>query len=168
VVHVIDEAAMAITAEAVRLSRSSRELATTLRAVLVPTDPEVRARLAFSIGDGATLCLAGGAWKPVRPGIGDDAEVHVTATAVLPLQPEDLSVDMWTAKPGETTVVCTDGFSEPLRDVEFAALISGDWGQEEVPGVMRFLWQAQSRLRSYDDDRTVICIWERSTTSPVG
>lgn len=59
VVHVIDEVAMAITSEAGRISQPSRELATTLRVVLVPTDPEVRARLAFSVGDGATLSLAG-------------------------------------------------------------------------------------------------------------
>jgi serine/threonine protein phosphatase PrpC len=168
VVHVIDEVATAIGTEAARLGKPGRELATTLRAVLVPTDPEVRVRLAFSVGDGATLRLAGNAWKPVRPRSDDDAGVHSTATAVLPLQPQELSVDLWIADPGETTVVCTDGLSEPLRDAQFAELLSGDWSQEEVPGMMRFLWQAQSRSRTYDDDRTVICIWESSSTSPAG
>jgi serine/threonine protein phosphatase PrpC len=168
VVHVIDEVAMAITSEAGRISQPSRELATTLRVVLVPTDPKVRARLAFSVGDGATLSLAGTAWKPVGPGFGDGTGVHDTATAVLPLHPQELAVEIWAADPGETIVLGTDGFSEPLRDEEFAELLAADWGQEEVPGMMRFLWQAQSRLRSYDDDRTVICIWESRTTSQPG
>lgn len=168
VVHVIDEVAGAIEAEAAQLARPSRELAATLRAVLLPTDPEVRVRLAFSVGDGATFRLADSTWKPVRPRSGNDAGVLSTATAVLPLQPQELSVDLWIADPGETTIVCTDGLSEPLRDSQFAELLSDDWGQEEVPGMMRFLWQAQSRSRTYDDDRTVICIWESSTTSPAG
>ena len=166
-VHVVDEIAAAVTAEAARLSRPPRELATTLRAVVVPTDPDVRARLAASVGDGATVRLSGAEWTPVRPAAdGAEAGVHDTATAVLPLQPEALAVDIWTAAPGETTVVCTDGLSEPLRDKEFAGLLAEDWNQDEVPGMMRFLWEAQSRMRTYDDDRTVICIWERSTMSP--
>ena len=169
VVHVVNKVAEAIEAEASRQSVSGRELATTFRAVLVPADPEVRARLAFSVGDGATFRLAETAWTRIQStAADDDVGVQDTSTAVLPLHPEELRVDMWTADPGDTIVVCTDGFSEPLRDTdsEFASTLAEEWSTVEVPGMMRFLWQAESRLRSYDDDRTVICIWDRGTTSP--
>ena len=65
-VHVIDEVTTSIEAEAARLSRAPRELATTLRAVLVPTDRLVRTRVAFSVGDGATLRLHDSAWSSLQ------------------------------------------------------------------------------------------------------
>jgi serine/threonine protein phosphatase PrpC len=165
-VHIADEVAAAIEAEAGRIAGSGEELATTFRAVLVPTDPKVRSRLAFSVGDGATFRLAEGGWTRIRPESTDDnGQVRDNATAVLPLHSAELRVDVWAGDPGDTIVVCTDGFSNLLGEKDFASTLAEDWGIAEVPGMMRFLWQAQSRLRGYDDDRTVICIWER-TTSP--
>jgi serine/threonine protein phosphatase PrpC len=166
VVHVIDEITASIEAEADRLSRPSRELATTLRAVLVPTDPKVRERLAFSVGDGATLRLTNTVWSHVQLKGDDDSRLHDTSTAVLPLHPEELHLDTWTAAVSEIVVICTDGIAEPLRDGQFAELLAEEWSGEQVPGTIRFLWQAQARLRSYDDDRTVVCIWEGDPTSP--
>jgi serine/threonine protein phosphatase PrpC len=166
VVHVIDEATARVETEAARLSRPPRELATTLRAVLVPTDREVRTRLAFSVGDGGTLRLADAAWSPVWPAPGQDSGLHDTSTAVLPLHPEEVRLATWTAAAGEAVIVCTDGFSEPLRDTQFAELLAKEWTGDPRPGTMRFLWQAQARLRSYDDDRTVACIWEAVPMSP--
>jgi serine/threonine protein phosphatase PrpC len=97
------------------------------------------------------------------------AVVHSTATAALPDGASALQAAFWRADPGETAVVCTDGLSEPLKDRGFAALLEQDWAAAQAPGTVRFLWQAQNRLRSYDDDRTVVCIWERGVpSSPAG
>ena len=38
-------------------------------------------------------------------------------------------------------------------------LLAEQWGGA-VPGLADFLRQAQAQVRSYDDDRTVVCLWE--------
>ena len=165
VVHLIDEVTRSIEAEAVRISRPPGELATTIRAVVIPTDSTLRGRLAFSVGDGATLRLSDTTWIGIRQQESTGSVVHDTATAVLPLHPDQLLVDIWSADLGETIVICTDGLSEPLRDRQFAELLAAEWNGATIPGTLRFLWQTQSRLRSYDDDRTVICIWDEPGTT---
>ena len=173
-VHVADGIADRLKDLAAQHGVSPRAVATTLRALLVPIDQGNRLRAAFWIGDGGTFRLRGKGWEPVDPGDGEASllaasqagtAVHSTATAALPDRASALRAAFWHADPGETAVVCTDGLTEPLKDREFAALLEKDWAGAPAPGTVRFLWQAQNRLRSYDDDRTVVCIWERGAAS---
>jgi serine/threonine protein phosphatase PrpC len=64
--------------------------------------------------------------------------------------------------PGEVLLLGTDGVTNPLtqKDPEFARRLADAWGGPEIPSLSDFLWQAQTRAKSYDDDRTVICVWE--------
>ncbi|OLE20730.1 MAG: hypothetical protein AUG49_24140 [Catenulispora sp. 13_1_20CM_3_70_7] len=60
----------------------------------------------------------------------------------------------------------TDGFTGPLGTSEFAALLAEAWGGSAVPDLLRFAWQAQTRARSYDDDRTVAVLWHTRKNVP--
>jgi serine/threonine protein phosphatase PrpC len=177
-VHIADATAERLRGLAAQHGIAPEAVATTLRALLVPIDRGNRLRAAFWVGDGGTFRLRGEGWESVDPGAGTapllaasqaGTVVHSTATAALPDGASALRAAFWCADPGETAVVCTDGLSEPLKDRDFAALLEKDWAAESAPGTVRFLWQAQNRLRSYDDDRTVVCIWERGVASlPAG
>jgi serine/threonine protein phosphatase PrpC len=148
------------------LDAESTSLATTLRVALVPTSGS-RYRASFNVGDGDTYRLVGNTWESSdeTKSISNQAGVHSTAVHTLPGQSEMLRFKMWQAEQGEVLVVCTDGLSNPLRDEEFAGHLAKEWFREP-PGTIRFLWQMQSRLRSYDDDRAVACVWETRPSPP--
>lgn len=38
--------------------------------------------------------------------------------------------------------------------------LAGAWNGDEVPAPADFLWQFQYRVKSYDDDRTAVVLWE--------
>ncbi|MGW7317091.1 protein phosphatase 2C domain-containing protein [Streptomyces sp. NPDC054865] len=139
------------------------DYATTLRVLLVPLDPAVRGRLLLTVGDGGTALLRDGVWQldvvgdAQRPGTG----IIDTATAALP-STRHAEVDLVTTLPGDLLVLSTDGLS---------TLLAGDGGSRDFlgrawgggappPGLADFLWQLQYRVKSYDDDRTAVCLWE--------
>ncbi|MCX5377981.1 PP2C family serine/threonine-protein phosphatase [Streptomyces sp. NBC_00091] len=136
--------------------------ATTLRVVLVPLDPLVRGRVLFTVGDGGTARLRGGVWEHDVVGRADDsgaAGIIDTRTAALP-STRHAEVDLFTALPGDLLVLCTDGLSTPLEgDEEMRRFLGRAWGAD-APGLADFLWQLQYRVKSYDDDRTAVCLWE--------
>ena len=39
-------------------------------------------------------------------------------------------------------------------------LVCDTWGTGMAPEPADFLWQLQFRVKSYDDDRTAVCLWE--------
>ncbi|WP_432055317.1 protein phosphatase 2C domain-containing protein [Streptomyces sp. bgisy022] len=140
--------------------RLGPEHATTLHVLLVPTDSRIRERVLFSVGDGGLFVLRAGQWHQAEPS--DDGTLLDTRTEALPHAYRSVSAMVVSSEPGEVLLLGTDGITGPLtqRDPQFARHLADAWGGSAVPSLSDFLWQAQTRAKSYDDDRTVICVWE--------
>ncbi|MGP3732234.1 protein phosphatase 2C domain-containing protein [Streptomyces sp. GDS52] len=136
--------------------------ATTLHVLLVPTDARIRERVLFSVGDGGLFVLREGRWEQGNPV--NDGSLLDTRTEALPHAYRSVKAKLLRTEPGEVLLLGTDGITNPLtqKDPEFAQHLANAWGRPEVPSLSDFLWQAQTRAKSYDDDRTVICVWEES------
>lgn len=154
------EAAAGLGREAENHKLPPRSYSTTMRALLVPLDPDVHVRGFVSVGDGGLLRLRDGAWAPLDQGTAGGAVID-SATDCLPGPYQHAYARLITdGRPGDVLVLCTDGFSLPLAgEPEMRQRLAEQWGAA-VPGLAEFLWQAQVRARSYDDDRTVVCLWE--------
>ncbi|MGX4688732.1 protein phosphatase 2C domain-containing protein [Streptomyces sp. JNUCC 63] len=141
--------------------RAGQDYATTLHVLLVPTDSRVRERVLCSVGDGGLLVLREGRWEHEDPDDGGD--LLDTRTDALPHAYHGVKAKLLHTTPGEVLLLGTDGITNPLtqKDPAFAQHLAHAWGGPEVPSLPDFLWQAQTRAKSYDDDRTVICVWER-------
>ncbi|MFF9063284.1 protein phosphatase 2C domain-containing protein [Streptomyces sp. NPDC014882] len=140
---------------------ADQDYATTLHVLLVPTDSRVRERVVFSVGDGGLFVLREGLWEQGGPV--DDGSLLDTRTEALPHSYRSVEAKLLRTEPGEVLLLGTDGITNPLtqRDPEFARRLAHAWGRPEAPSLSDFLWQAQTRAKSYDDDRTVICVWEK-------
>ncbi|MGW7455083.1 protein phosphatase 2C domain-containing protein [Streptomyces sp. NPDC054787] len=140
-----------------------RDYASTLHVLLVPTDESVRERLLISVGDGGLCVFRDGAWT--WPGSGaapSPGLVLDTRTEALPGSYDTARTRLFPSAPGDLLLLGTDGMTNPLaREGEFALRLAGYWGRGEVPAPSDFLWQAQLRAKTYDDDRTVVCLWDR-------
>ncbi|MFB7241789.1 protein phosphatase 2C domain-containing protein [Streptomyces populi] len=136
------------------------DYATTLHVLLIPTDPGLRDRVLFSVGDGGLFVLREGHWENGNPNNGEG--LLDTRTEALPHAYGSVKATLLRPVPGEVLLLGTDGITNPLtqKDPEFARHLADAWGGPEVPSLSDFLWQAQTRAKSYDDDRTVICVWE--------
>lgn len=137
--------------------------ATTLRILLVPLDPAVRTRGFMAVGDGGTALLRSGTWHlDVTEEEDPDASGMIdTRTAALPLARTAVTRLLGPAVPGDVLVLSTDGLSTPLSgDQGMRDFLSEAWGTGTVPGPADFLWQSQFRVKSYDDDRSVVVLWE--------
>lgn len=138
-----------------------RDHATTLHVLLVPVQDTVRERLLLSVGDGGLHVCRGGAWtrgdQEAEP-----APLLDPRTAALPGSYDTVETLLFRSSPADVLMVATDGMTGPLhQEREFADRLAGHWGRGKVPAPSDFLWQAQLRAKSYDDDRTVVCLWER-------
>ncbi|MCX4661341.1 protein phosphatase 2C domain-containing protein [Streptomyces uncialis] len=158
----VGSAAEGLTQRVTQRGGRPAEHATTLRGLLVPLDPELRERAWFTVGDGGAALLRDGVWdtdvfgeEQVGSGVID------TGTAALPGSRLARSGIHGPAAPGDVFVLSTDGLSTPLAgDAGMRDFLAAAWGQGEVPGPVDFLWQFQYRVKSYDDDRTAVCLWE--------
>ncbi|WP_053649096.1 protein phosphatase 2C domain-containing protein [Streptomyces sp. XY431] len=164
--RLVAAAAEELAQEAERFGHPPKTWSTTLRALLVPADPEVPTRGFLAVGDGGLLRLREGGWENLDAdgdgGDGDGAGTLIsTRTDCLPEAYELVRTALITdTRPGDVLVLCTDGLALPLvKEPELREFLGGRWGRE-VPGLAEFLWQAQVRVRSYDDDRSVVCLWE--------
>lgn len=139
---------------------ADQDYATTLHVLLIPTDARLRDRVLFSVGDGGLFVLREGRWEQGDPEGGED--LLDTRTEALPHAYHSVKATVLRTVPGEVLLLGTDGVTNPLtqKDPEFARRLADAWGGPEVPSLSDFLWQAQTRAKSYDDDRTVICVWE--------
>jgi serine/threonine protein phosphatase PrpC len=151
------------------LAHRARELgddpaasATTLRALLVPLDPRVRTRGFLAVGDGGTALLRAGAWNLSLTDPEHDGDGMIdTRTAALPHGHRARARLLAPALPGDVLVLCTDGLSTPLAgDAGMRDFLGSGWGTGTVPAPADFLWQLQYRVKSYDDDRTAVVLWE--------
>ncbi|MFC5665474.1 protein phosphatase 2C domain-containing protein [Kitasatospora misakiensis] len=159
--RLVAAAAGELAQEAERAGHPPKSWSTTLRALLVPADPEVRVRGFVSVGDGGLLRLREGGWDNLDAEEDGDDPLISTRTDCLPEAYELARTRLITdTRPGDLLVLCTDGLALPLlKEPELREFLGGRWARE-VPGLAEFLWQAQVRVRSYDDDRSVVCLWE--------
>ncbi|MFD4907838.1 protein phosphatase 2C domain-containing protein [Kitasatospora purpeofusca] len=162
--RLVAAAAEELAQEAERFGHPPKTWSTTLRALLVPADPAVPARGFLAVGDGGLLRLREDGWENLdADGDGGDGAGTLisTRTDCLPEAYERVRTALITdTHPGDVLVLCTDGLALPLvKEPELREFLGGRWGRE-VPGLAEFLWQAQVRVRSYDDDRSVVCLWE--------
>ncbi|MGW2784879.1 protein phosphatase 2C domain-containing protein [Streptomyces populi] len=136
--------------------------ATTLRALLVPLDPRVRTRGFLAVGDGGTALLRAGEWNLSLTDPEPDGDGMIeTRTAALPHGHRARALLLGPALPGDVLVLCTDGLSTPLAgDAGMRDFLGAGWGRGAVPAPADFLWQLQYRVKSYDDDRTAVVLWE--------
>ncbi|MGW3667532.1 protein phosphatase 2C domain-containing protein [Streptomyces sp. NPDC005141] len=136
--------------------------ATTLRALLVPLDPRVRTRGFLAVGDGGTALLRAGAWNLSLTDPEHDGDGMIdTRTAALPHGHRARAQLLAPALPGDVLVLCTDGLSTPLAgDAGMRDFLGSGWGKGTAPAPADFLWQLQYRVKSYDDDRTAVVLWE--------
>ncbi|MFD7446306.1 protein phosphatase 2C domain-containing protein [Streptomyces sp. NPDC059909] len=139
---------------------ADQDYATTLHVLLIPTDARVRERVLCSVGDGGLFVLRQGRWEHGDPN--DGGGLLDTRTEALPHAYHSVKAALLRTVPGEVLLLGTDGITNPLtqKDPEFALRLADAWSGPVVPSMSDFLWQAQTRAMSYDDDRTVICVWE--------
>ncbi|WP_240926215.1 protein phosphatase 2C domain-containing protein [Streptomyces sp. JB150] len=136
--------------------------ATTLRILLAPLDPTVRVRGFLAVGDGGTALLRDGRWYLGITDPDPDGDGMIdTRTAALPHSDRAQAQLLGPAQPGDVLVLCTDGLSTPLAgDPGIREFLARAWGAGSVPAPADFLWQVQYRVKSYDDDRTAVVLWE--------
>ncbi|GLJ92784.1 hypothetical protein GCM10017589_53940 [Streptomyces poonensis] len=65
------------------------------------------------------------------------------------------------ARPGDTLLLCSAGFADPLRgEARLAEHLADRWASGRPPDLAAFLADAQVRVKGYADDRTAAAVWE--------
>ncbi|MEU9861522.1 protein phosphatase 2C domain-containing protein [Streptomyces sp. NPDC047971] len=65
------------------------------------------------------------------------------------------------ARPGDTLLLASNGFAEPMRgEAALARELAERWAAPEPPGLATFLADVQLRVTGYADDRTGVAVWE--------
>jgi serine/threonine protein phosphatase PrpC len=152
-----------LTAVADYLGVVPKALSTTLAAALVELNPPDLSRRRFvilSVGDATAFLLCDRQFIPLLEDP-HDATITSTATYALPTSIGEVGVDTGTIAPGEMLMVCTDGMSNPMRNENVRAQLAEWWGRDRVPSMPEFGWQMSYRAKTYDDDRTAVCVWGR-------
>lgn len=157
------ELAEQLTGEANVLDVPARALSTTLVAAVVeaePADPARRQCAVFAVGDSPAFLLRAGEFHPL---LADqhDTEITSTETRALPTAAGQVAVSRGDLIPGDMLLICTDGLSNPMRNPATMDQLVAWWGAGEVPSIPEFGWQLSFRVKSYGDDRTAICFWNR-------
>ncbi|MFJ9409747.1 protein phosphatase 2C domain-containing protein [Streptomyces sp. NPDC101393] len=167
------------------------EYTAALRCLLLPADPECRTRVFFGAGDGGIFRLRDGAWQDLEPAGGecvtagavrgpeavdDPADAYRrtldlglparqplpdTASADGGARPDSFHFGAATARPGDTLLLCSAGFAEPLNEEPaFAARLADRWPGPGAPGLLGFLADTQLRVQGHAKDRTAVGVWE--------
>lgn len=152
-----------LTAQANSLDVPARELSTTLVAAVVeaqPADQERRRCVVFAIGDSPAFLLRAGRFIPAFADQ-HDTEITSTATSALPTAVGQVAAVPGELAPGDVLMICTDGLANPMRNQATVDQLAAWWGGGDVPSIPEFGWQMSFRVKSYGDDRTAVCFWNR-------
>jgi hypothetical protein len=143
----------------------ARSMATTLVVLvleLTPDADEQRRGSVICLGDTSVFRLAqDGGWEPITNVKNAGAAISTSATAALPYLPSNVLEPIpITLSVGEGLFVMTDGVGDPLGTGEGAVgeFLASVW--HEPPDLLSFGAQVGFARRSYDDDRTVVGIWD--------
>lgn len=143
------------------LGVAPKSLSTTLAAALIelnPPDPAGRRFVVLNVGDATAFSLGERKFSALLEDP-HDTTITSTGTYALPTSVGEVGVDTGTIGPGEMLMVCTDGMSNPMRNEDVRAQLVEWWGSGRVPSMPEFGWQMSYRAKTYDDDRTAICVW---------
>ncbi|MFJ2033732.1 protein phosphatase 2C domain-containing protein [Streptosporangium sp. NPDC087985] len=136
-------------------------LSTTFLAAVIDHSAETsrtRARV-LRVGDSTAMLLHRGVWVPCFPEE-NGQEVSSSATHALPGGTRHVEVAVHDLEPGDMLLLCTDGLATPMtQNRQVGDQLSAWWSQPEPPSLPEFFWQFSFRAKSYDDDRTAICVW---------
>lgn len=139
------------------------DLSTTFLTAIVEelTDRPGHRAVIIRVGDCAAWLLHKGRWFPCfggdGPGTGE--EIATPVTRALPRDVEHVEVATADLYPGDMLLLCTDGLARPLQVPEVGARLAAWWSRPEPPSLPEFFWQLSFRARTYDDDRTAVCLW---------
>jgi hypothetical protein len=165
------------------------EYTASLRCLLLPADPECRTRVFFGVGAGGLFRLRDGEWQDIEPRVADTTGEAVVGFGSLPHETPDgdrLTMDLGittppspyepapeppprdpfrfrasVARPGDTLLLCSSGFAEPLRgEPRLVEHLASRWSDGEPPGLAAFLADTLVRVKGYADDRTAAAVWE--------
>jgi serine/threonine protein phosphatase PrpC len=150
-----------LTAVAGYLGVAPKALSTTMAAALIdlnPLDPAQRRFVILNVGDATAFLLSNREFNSL---LADphDTTITSTGTYALPTSLGEVGVDIGTIGPGDMLMVCTDGMSNPMRNKNVCDQLAEWWGSGRVPSMPEFGWQMSYRAKTYDDDRTAVCIW---------
>ncbi|RPK56316.1 hypothetical protein EES43_25050 [Streptomyces sp. ADI96-02] len=176
-----------LRARAAELGLEAGEYTAGLRCLLLSADPACRTRVFFGVGAGGLFRLRDGVWHDLDPW-NPEEESTARAAAMSEEGPDGdrLTMDLQiappppshtgspvppparafrfrasAARPGDTLLLCSNGFAEPMRgEPELPAELARRWGTATPPGLPAFLADTQLRIKGYADDRTCAAVWE--------
>jgi serine/threonine protein phosphatase PrpC len=158
-----EQLASTLSEMAGRQRLNPKALSTTLSAALIeerPTSPTECRYVVLTVGDATAFTLRSGQFKRLLADPHDGPFID-NSTWSLPTSVGSVGADTGTLARGDMLMVCTDGMSNPMRQADVRRQLADWWGGESTPGLLEFGWQLGYRVRSYDDDRTAVCIWSR-------
>ncbi|MFR9756205.1 protein phosphatase 2C domain-containing protein [Streptomyces sp. TR06-5] len=166
-----------LRAQAAALGHAPDAYHADLCALLVPTDPGCRNRVAFGAGAGALFLLRDGAWTDLAPPVEELPAEPAESTALLP-PPRGLDATQGgepgppahpafrfrtlTAAPGDLLLLCGEGLAEPLRGPTGCADdLAAAWSEQcGPPDPAHFLTDVQYPEPGQGVDRTAVAIWD--------
>ncbi|MFD3791918.1 protein phosphatase 2C domain-containing protein [Streptomyces cyaneofuscatus] len=172
-----------LRARAAELGLEPGEYTTSLRCLLLSADPDCRTRVFFGVGSGGLFRLRDGLWQDLEPVMPEEAASGVSEEGpdgdrlTMDLQittpsspysdgPAPPPAELFrfrasVARPGDTLLLCSNGFAEPMRgEPELPDELAERWGPPGPPGLPAFLADTQLRIKGYADDRTCAAVWE--------
>ncbi|XMN05660.1 protein phosphatase 2C domain-containing protein [Streptomyces griseobrunneus] len=173
-----------LRARAAELGLEPGEYTTSLRCLLLSADPACRTRVFFGVGSGGLFRLRDGLWQDLEPTMPDvpssgggseespdgdrlTMDLQITtppspySDGPAPPPAEVFRFRASVARPGDTLLLCSNGFAEPMRgEPELPAELAERWGPPGPPGLPAFLADTQLRIKGYADDRTCAAVWE--------
>lgn len=185
--RLIDRTYGKLRARAAELGVEPGEYTTSLRCLLLSADPDCRTRVFFGVGSGGLFRLRDGLWQDLEPVIpeqsassdtggvseegpdGDRLTMDLQITTPpspysdgpAPPPAELFRFRASVARPGDTLLLCSNGFAEPMRgEPELPDELAERWGPPGPPGLPAFLADTQLRIKGYADDRTCAAVWE--------
>lgn len=166
----LQEVADELASRAHQLGRSPGDLSTTLCLAAIPSaasEGDALELVLARIGDSSAYVVRGASdhgWEAVFSSPTDaESEFIDTKTAALPEQAR-ADVRKVRVRAGDILILGTDGFLNPVIASERTRLaLTRNWTRGHLPSLSEFLWTVDSRIKTYDDDRTAALIWFQGT-----
>lgn len=162
------EQARAVDPACADAAGAEKLLATTLVcAVIDASDEDGLVAHIVSVGDSGAWCLTQEGYTRVVGGKAE-AEGGISSAAVvgLPRVPSDVNATRVVLSPGGVLLLGTDGFGDPLGSG--TGLVGGLFAKILRPGpptLTEFGHALDFSRDTFDDDRTLVAIWRRKSTS---
>nr|WP_246180492.1 protein phosphatase 2C domain-containing protein [Kocuria coralli] len=90
-------------------------------------------------------------------------EILDTETAAMPGHFPDVVTTSFEVAPGQTFLLATDGFANPVKYGSADSIVE-EWTLQLPQSLGRFLWDIDAIVKTYDDDRTVFAYQRAQVT----